>query len=106
MLLLRGFGRASAVLGWLGAAFGPVAMLLALAKNAVMPALVAAFCHLLGVKGLPMVVMVVAASMPIGANVFMFSQRYAVGQEVVTAAVGLSSLLSMVTLSLVMAWLG
>ena len=112
------------VLGWLGAAFGPLALLLvgmtlastsvrrnwkgalvlALAKNAVMPMLVAAFCYLLSVQGLPMMVMVMAASMPIGANVFMFSQRYAVGEEVVTAAVGLSSLLSMLSLSMVMAW--
>jgi predicted permease len=114
------------VLGWLGAAFGPLALLLvgmtlaggsvrahwkaalvlALAKNAVMPLMVAGFCTLLGVQGLPMLVMVVAASMPIGANVFMFSQRYAVGEDVVTAAVGLSSLLSLLSLSVVMAWVG
>jgi predicted permease len=71
-----------------------------------MPLLVAALCAVLGVQGLPMLVMVVAASLPIGANVFLFSQRYAVGEDVVTAAVGLSSLLSLLSLSLVMAWLG
>ena len=114
------------VLAWLGGAFGPLALLLvgmtlangavrahwrgalvlALAKNAVMPLLVAALCAVLGVQGLPMLVMVVAASLPIGANVFLFSQRYAVGEDVVTAAVGLSSLLSLLSLSMVMAWLG
>lgn len=114
------------VLGWMGAAFGPLALLLvgmtlagqslgthwrgalalAVIKNGVKPALVALICSVLGVKGLPLTVMVVAASMPIGANVFLFSQRYAVGQEVVTAAVGLSTLLAMVTLSLVMGWMG
>jgi predicted permease len=114
------------VLAWMGSAFGPLALLLvgmtlagksigaywkgalalAVAKNVVMPVLVAVAGYALGVTGLPLTVMVVAASLPIGANVFLFSQRYAVGQEVVTAAVGLSSVLSLVTLSLVMAWVG
>jgi hypothetical protein len=38
--------------------------------------------------------------------VFLFSQRYAVGEELVTAAVGLSTLLALGSLSLVMAWMG
>jgi hypothetical protein len=38
--------------------------------------------------------------------VFLFSQSYAVAEDVVTAAVGLSSLLSLLSLSMVLAWLG
>jgi malonate transporter len=110
-------------IAWLGNAFGPLALLLvgvtlasgtagshwrtavwmALAKNAAMPALVAAVCWALGVNGLYMTVMVVAAAMPIGANVFLFSQRYQVAQGEVTAAVAASTLLALVTVSLVMA---
>ena len=48
--------------------------------------------------------MVVAASLPIGANVFLFSQRYQVAQERVTASVAVSTALALVSLSVVM-WL-
>jgi malonate transporter len=58
---------------------------------------------LLGLKGLPLVVMVVAGSLPIGANVFMFSQRYNVAEELITASVAVSTALAMVTISIVMA---
>lgn len=109
-------------LGWLGAAFGPLALLLvgvtlagksigdhwrtalglALAKNVLMPALVLVSGWLLGVHGLHLLVMVVASSLPIGANVFLFSQRYAVAEGEVTAAVALSTLLALVTVSFAM----
>jgi predicted permease len=109
-------------LGWLGSAFGPMALLLvgitlagnavgvhwraalslSVAKNIVMPLLVLLSGHLLGVQGLPLLVMVIAASLPIGANVFLFSQRYGVAEEEVTAAVALSTVSALVTLSVVM----
>ena len=41
--------------------------------------------------GLPLTVMIAAASLPIGANVFMFSQRYEVAEELVTAGVAVST---------------
>ena len=44
--------------------------------------------------------------MPIGANVFLFSQRYQVAQELVTTSVAVSTLLAMLTVSLVMHLLG
>jgi hypothetical protein len=47
--------------------------------------------------------MIVAASLPIGANVFMFSQRYEVAEELVTASVAVSTGLGLVSISLVMA---
>ena len=107
-------------------AFGPIALLLvgvtltqvrvgehlraalglALIKNLAFPALVALLSWSFGLSGLALSVMIVAASMPIGANVFLFSQRYEVAQELVTASVAVSTVLALLTVSLVMAWLG
>jgi len=109
-------------LQWLGQAFGPLALLLVgvtlantsvgphlraalgltLAKNLVMPALVTVLSFALGLSGLHLVVMVVAAALPIGANVFLFSQRYAVAEELVTACIVVSSGAALLTLPLVM----
>jgi len=110
-------------LQWLGQAFAPMALVLvgitlaatpvgshlrgalvqAVAKNLVHPLLVLAIGWALGVHGLPLTVMVVAAAMPIGANVFMFAQRYRVAEELVTASVVVSTLLALVTVSGAMA---
>ncbi len=109
---------------WLGNAFGPLALALvgvtlagsaigvqlrgALVltgiKNLLVPALAALLGWAFGMHGLPLTVMVVTAALPIGANVFMFSQRYAVAQELVTASVAVSTALALVTVSVVM-WL-
>lgn len=111
-------------LQWLGNAFGPLALLLvgvtlagttvgphlrgalglALVKNLAMPALVAGLGLLMGLSGLPLVVMIVTAALPMGANVFLFSQRYAVAEELVTASVIVSNAVALLTLPLVM-WL-
>ena len=108
----------------LGQAFGPMALLLVGAtlahsspgaqlrgalvlttvKNLAHPALVAGAGLLLGLSGLPLAVMVVTAALPIGANVFLFSQRYQVAEELVTASVGVSTVLALATVSLVL-WL-
>lgn len=113
-------------LQWLGSAFGPLALLLvgvtlattsigselrgalalAGAKNLLHPALVALLGWLMGLAGLPLVVMVVAAALPIGANVFLFSQRYAVAENQVTAGVAVSGGLALLSLSLVMLLVG
>ncbi|MDO8447420.1 MAG: AEC family transporter [Rhodoferax sp.] len=107
----------------LGNAFGPLALVLVgvtltnvrvgeqlkgalgltLAKNLVFPAVVAVLCIALGLSGLPLTVMIVTASLPIGANVFMFSQRYEVAEDLVTASVAVSTALGLLTISLVMA---
>ena len=107
----------------LGSAFGPLALVLVgvtltnvrvgqqlkgalgltLAKNLVMPALVALLCVAMGLSGLPLTVMIVAASLPIGANVFMFSQRYGVAEDLITASVAVSTAMGLLTISLVMA---
>jgi len=110
----------------LGSAFGPISLVLvgvtlartplgghlrdalwiAASKNLLLPLLVAASCWVAGIDGLQFTVMVVAAALPVGANVFLFAQRYEVDQELTTASMGLSTILAMVTLSLVMALAG
>ena len=81
------------------------ALALAGLKNLMHPLLVWLICLVLGVGGLPMTVMVVTAALPIGANVFLFSQRYAVAQDLVTASVAMSSMLGLLTLTLILAML-
>ena len=65
-------------------------------------ALVALLGWAFGLSGVPFAVMILAASLPIGANVFLFSQRYAVAEEVVTAGVAVSTALALVTVPIVM----
>jgi predicted permease len=109
----------------LGASFGPVALVLvgitlsqtpigdnfrgalkiSVVKTFVHPFLMAAVGYALGMRGLPLAVMVVAAALPIGANVFLFSQRYQKEEDVVTAAVAVSTVFAMISISLVMALL-
>lgn len=110
----------------LGQAFGPVALVmvgitlaqnhvgpqlrpalgLALAKNLLHPVLVVLFGWMLGLHGLALSVMVVAGSMPMGANVFLFAQRYRTKEEMITASVAVSTVLGLVTVSAVMAFVG
>ncbi len=112
----------------LASAFGPISLLLvgatlartsmaghlrealwvSVAKNLVLPVLVAISAWGMGITGMPLTVLVVAAALPAGANVFLFAQRYEVGQEVTIASMGLSTALALVTLSMtmtLMAWL-
>lgn len=110
-------------LQWLGAAMGPLALLLvgvslsgtsigphlrgavglALLKLLLLPVLVVGMALLCGISGLPLTIMAVAASLPMGANVFLFSQRYEVAQDLVTASIAVSTALALVTVPLVMA---
>jgi predicted permease len=95
-LVLVGVTLAGARIGaQLKAALG-----LTLLKNLALPALVAALGLLLGLKGLPLAVMIVTASLPMGANVFMFSQRYNVAEELVTASIAVSTGLSVLAITL------
>jgi len=109
----------------LGDAFGPVALVLvgvtlaqaaigaqlrgALALSALKtllhPLLMAGVGLAFGLRGLHLAVMVLTAALPIGANVFLFSQRYQKAEELVTASVSLSTALAVLTLSLVLALL-
>ena len=111
-LLGNAFGPLALVMVGVTLAFNPVgaqlkgALAIASAKNLLHPALMAAAGWALGLSGVPLAVMIVAASLPIGANVFLFSQRYDVAQEVVTASVAVSTALGLVTVSVVMFFLG
>lgn len=109
----------------LGASFGPVALVLvgitlaqtpvgenfkgamkiSVVKTFIHPMLMAAAGYAMGMRGLHLTVMVVAAALPIGANVFLFSQRYQKEEDVVTAAVAVSTTLALVSVTLVMALL-
>lgn len=106
-MLALAFGPLALVLVGVTLANTPVgqhwrpALALAGIKNLAHPLLVALLCRLLGVGGLPMTVMVVAAALPIGANVFLFSQRYEVAEELVTASVVVSTALALLSLTLV-----
>jgi len=50
--------------------------------------------------------MVVAASLPMGANVFLFAQRYQVAQDLVTASMAVSTVMGLATITLVMTLVG
>jgi malonate transporter and related proteins len=80
------------------------ALCITVAKNLLLPAVVAALGWALGLRGVPLAVVTVTASLPIGANVFLFSQRYQVAEELVTASVAVSTVLALPTVALVM-WL-
>lgn len=109
----------------LGNAFGPVALVLvgvtlaqasigrdfkgalaiALVKTMVHPLLMALAGWAFGLRGMSLTVLVVAASLPIGANVFLFAFRYKKAEDLVTASVAVSTLLALVSVTLVMAWM-
>ena len=67
--------------------------------------LMASAGYAMGMRGMPLAVMVLAAALPVGTNVFLFSQRYQKEEEVVTSAVAISTLFAMLSVTLVMALL-
>jgi len=109
-------------LQWLGVAFGPMALLLvgvtlaysriggqwtralrlALLKVLLHPVAMALLGWLVGLRGPALAIMILVASLPIGANVFLFSQRYKVEQDLITGAVACSTAAGLITLPLVM----
>jgi len=108
-LLGQAFGPIALVMVGITLSFTPIgthwrgALVQAAMKNLVHPLLVAAIGWALGVRGLPLAVMTVAASLPIGANVFLFSQRYRTSEELVTSSMAVSTLLALATVSATMA---
>ncbi len=109
----------------LGNAFGPLALVLvgvtlsqtpvgsqwrmalrlSLVKTVLHPLLMAGVGWLLGLRGLQLGVMVLAAALPIGANVFLFSQRYRKAEALVTSAVAVSTALALLSITGVLALL-
>lgn len=110
-------------LALLGSAFGPIALVLvgitlsqtpigkqfmsalklSLVKTVVHPVLMLVVGWLLGLRGLHLAVMTMAAALPIGANVFLFSQRYRKEEDAVTAGVAVSTAMAVVSVTAVMA---
>jgi malonate transporter len=106
----------------LGNAFGPVALVLvgvtlsqasigrdykgalaiAAIKTLVHPLLMALAGWAFGLRGMSLTVLVVAASLPIGANVFLFAFRYKKAEDLVTASVAVSTLVALLSVTLVM----
>lgn len=74
----------------------------ALVKGLVFPLLLAAMGLALGLKGQALAVLVVIASLPTGANVFLFAQRYNVAEAETTASIAVSTALALATLPVVM----
>jgi len=113
-------------LQWLGAAAGPLALVMlgastylrplerhwrgavgmVIVKMWVLPAAVLAVAWLSGLRAMPLTVLVVAASLPMGANVFLFSQRHQAGQEAISAASSLSTLMALISVSFWMMLMG
>jgi len=71
-------------------------------KLAALPLLVWGFCLLLGVSAFETSVAVLTAALPTGANAFLMARRYATGADGSGAAVLISTLLSVVTLSVLL----
>jgi len=110
----------------LGSAFGPISLvlvgvtlaktalghhlrsaaLIVVSKNLVLPVMVGLSAWAMGITGLQLTVLVVAGALPIGANVFLFAQRYEVAQDLTTASMGLSTVGALFTLSAAMAIMG
>jgi predicted permease len=78
------------------------ALQLAAIKNFAVPLLAAALGWTLGMRGLALTVLAVTAALPMGANVFLFSQRYGVAMPLITASVAVSTLVALLSVSLVM----
>ena len=77
-----------------------------LLKLVAMPALVAVLAHLAGVTGIAFAVVVITAGMPTGANAFMLARRFGTLMEASASTVVVSTALSLVTLTLLLGWLG
>jgi hypothetical protein len=107
-LLGNAFGPMSLVLVGVTLARTPIgthwrtAIAVSLCKNLVLPVLVGLSAWAMGISGLPLTVMVVAAGLPMGANVFLFSQRYGVAHDLTTASLGASTVMALFTLSAIM----
>ena len=78
------------------------ALVISVLKTILHPLLMWGAGRALGLTGLPLAVMVVAAALPVGANVFLFSQRYKEAEDLVTASVAVSTLMAVGTVSVVM----
>jgi malonate transporter len=85
------------------AEFWRPAAVLSVLKNIAFPLFIWALGqYVFGLTGVALAVVTLTAALPIGANVYLFAQRYQVAQGEITAAVALSTGTSVITLTLVM----
>ncbi|GGI20524.1 AEC family transporter [Oxalicibacterium faecigallinarum] len=77
------------------------ALRIAVIKTIVHPVVFVACAWLFGLSGIPMATMALAASLPVGANVFLFTQRYHVAEDEVSASIFLSTVLAFLSLPLI-----
>jgi malonate transporter and related proteins len=83
------------------------ALVLSVVKLLVLPAVVFVVAHhMMGLTGLPLAVVVMAAAMPVGANALIFAQRYEAQESEVTAACVFSTVGFVVTAPLWLSVLG
>ncbi|WP_137124765.1 AEC family transporter [Roseomonas sp. HF4] len=87
----------------MGGALGEVAWATVL-KLAALPLLVWGLCLLLGLSRLEVAVAVTTAALPTGANAFLLARRYATGAERSGATVLVSTVVSVFTLAILLAW--
>lgn len=79
------------------------ALVLTVLKNIAFPVLIWALGRFVfGLDKLALAVVTVTAALPMGANVYLFAQRYNVAQAEVTAAVAVSTATSLITLAIAM----
>lgn len=78
------------------------ALRIATVKTIAHPAIFIACAWLLDLQGIPMAVMALAAALPVGANVFLFTQRYKVAGEEVSASIALSTILAFVSIPILL----
>jgi malonate transporter len=70
------------------------------------PAAAAVACKLFGVEPRMAAVMVAAASLPVAGNIFILAQHYRIAPQRVSASILISTAASILTVSLVLAWVG
>ncbi len=93
---LHGFARMSEV---------KEAALAGVLKMFVMPVMVATMAGpVMGLRGVPLAVVVITAAMPTGANAFVLARRYAILAERSATTVVVCTAVSVVTLSVLVAW--
>ena len=79
------------------------ALVLTVLKNIAFPVLIWALGrYVFGLDQLSLAVVTVTAALPMGANVYLFAQRYNIAQGEVTAAVAVSTATSVITLAIAM----
>jgi malonate transporter len=83
-----------------------VAAWISFLKLVVHPAAVALSCAAFGVEPRMAAVMIAAAALPVAGNIFILAQHYRIAPQRVSASILVSTAVSIVTVSLVLTWVG